>query len=202
EQALGTCEPARCGVLAAAGGTHVDGAGVAVVAVGVRLTTRRERAGGRRRGWSRRGAHRGGGLGCRRRGGRQRRRRGRGGGLDRRRAGRGGDRWAGGRGERGGRGRRLRDAGGEGVRRPGGDGDRWGVEAVEGEGDRIVEDRVQDDAARPFLRRVPRREGHADAGLRRQVARHPVVVVTGDLQRRRRARLQVDDRRIDRDAGE
>src|SRR5262249_37973345 len=45
EQALGTCEPARCGVLAAAGGTHVDGAGVAVVAVGVRLTTRRERAG-------------------------------------------------------------------------------------------------------------------------------------------------------------
>src|SRR5262249_22114604 len=44
EQALGTCEPARCGVLAAAGGTDVDGAGVAVVAVGVSLTLRRERA--------------------------------------------------------------------------------------------------------------------------------------------------------------
>src|SRR5262249_31824630 len=117
-------------------------------------------------------------------------------------AGGGGDGCAGGGGKGGGGGHRCHDAGAEVVRHQRADGNRWAVDAVEAEGDRIVEDRVQDDAARPFLRRVPRREGHADAGLRRQVARHPVVVVTGDLQRRRRARLQVHDRRIDRDAGE
>ena len=52
----------------------------------------------------------------------------------------------------------------------------------------------------PLWRGVAGREGHAEAGLRRQVSRHAVLVVPGDFQRRRRARQKVDDRGIDRDA--
>ena len=45
----------------------------------------------------------------------------------------------------------------------------------------------------PLRAAFPDGEGQAETRLRRQVARHAVLVVAGDLQRRRRARSQVDD---------